>query len=168
MKKHPQLFGWIAGALTIAVLVLAVFFERGELVALRKIGAGVSIVAGVFIFLPPLMLQKHGKSPKGKNYMNTTVVVDRGIYAIVRHPQYLGYIMLNLGFMFMLQGPLALSLGFLGIAFFFVHTIQEDRFCATKFGENWQDYSRKTPRLNFLLGILRLAGKRPNPDDSRS
>ncbi len=161
MKKQPQLFGWIAGALTIAVMVLAVFFERGDLVAPRRIGAGVLIVAGVFIFLPFLTLRRHGKSPEGRSVMDTTVVVDRGIYAIVRHPQYLGYIMLNLGFMLMLQGPLALSLGFLGIAFFIVHTIQEDRFCAAKFGDDWQDYSRKTPRLNFLLGIVRLVRRRP-------
>jgi len=159
MKKHPQLFGWIAGALTMAVLVLAVFLERGELVSLRKIGAGVLIAAGALVFLPFMTLRKHGKPPKGKSYMDATVVVDRGIYAIVRHPQYLGYILLNLGFMLMLQSPFALSLGILAIAFFLVHTIQEDKFCAARFGESWQDYSRKTPRLNFPLGIVRLVRK---------
>ena len=165
MKKQPQLFSWIAGALTIVVLVLAVFLGSGDLVVLRKIGAGVLIVAGVFIFLPFVMLRRHGKPLEGKSYMDTTVVVDRGVYAIVRHPQYLGYIMLNLGFMFLLQSPLALSLGVLAIVFFFVHTIQEDRYCAAKFGEKWRDYSRRVPRLNAALGICRvlrtrLLGKR--------
>jgi len=164
MKKQPQLFGWIAGALTMAVLVLAVFFGSGELVVLRKIGAGVLIVAAVFIFLPFVMLRRYGQPPKGKIYMDTTVIVDRGVYAIVRHPQYLGYILLNLGFMLLLQGPSAFLLGFLAIVFFFVHTIQEDRFCAAKFGDKWRDYSGETPRLNAALGIWlvmrRRSGKR--------
>jgi len=160
MKKQPQLFGWIAGALTIVVMALAVFHGSGELAGLRKIGAGVLIVAGVFIFLPFMTLRRHGKPLEGKSYMHTTVVVDRGVYAIVRHPQYLGYIMLNLGFMFLLQSPLALSLGVLAIVFFFAHTIQEDRYCAARFGENWRGYSRKTPGLNFPLGIVRLVRKR--------
>ena len=160
MKKQPQLFGWIAGAFTIVLLVLAVFVGSGELVVLRKIGAGVLIVAGVFIFLPFVMLRRHGKPLEGKSYMDTTVVVDRGVYAIVRHPQYLGYIMFNLGFTFLLQSPLVLLLGFLAIVFFIVHTIQEDRYCAAKFGENWRDYSCRVSRLNFLAGIVRLLRKR--------
>jgi protein-S-isoprenylcysteine O-methyltransferase Ste14 len=44
----------------------------------------------VLVIAPIVMFPRLGGVPKGKSFVCTTPLVDTGIYAIVRHPQYLG------------------------------------------------------------------------------
>jgi hypothetical protein len=48
----------------------------------------------VLIFLPMFVLRSKGKPEKGKNWTHTSVIVDKGIYVIVRHPLYLGWLLM--------------------------------------------------------------------------
>jgi len=47
---------------------------------------------------------------KGKSYVGTTRLVDTSLYAIVRHPQYLGGILFNLMLMLLAQHWLVILL----------------------------------------------------------
>lgn len=70
--------------------------ENGN-VAIRNVGWVILWISAIFGWLPILTLQKWGGVPKGKGYVHTTVLVDRGLYGIVRHPQYLAGILLGIG-----------------------------------------------------------------------
>lgn len=44
----------------------------------------------ILVMTPIIMFPKQGGVKKGKSFVHTTLLVDTGIYSIVRHPQYLG------------------------------------------------------------------------------
>jgi protein-S-isoprenylcysteine O-methyltransferase Ste14 len=114
------------------------------------------ILAIVLIFPPFLLLSRHGGVAPGTPYYDTTQVVERGPYAVIRHPQYLGYILLVLGFVLLSQHLLTVLLGLVAIGTLAVHTALEERQCERRFGDAYRVYMRRVPRFNLPLGIFRL------------
>jgi protein-S-isoprenylcysteine O-methyltransferase Ste14 len=100
--------------------------------------------------------RKKGGAPKGKSIVHTTVVVDSGIYAVVRHPQYLGFILFVLALVLMSQHWVSVVSWILGSTLFYRDVVREEQMSVTKFGDAYQRYMRKVPRMNLLLGVIRL------------
>jgi protein-S-isoprenylcysteine O-methyltransferase Ste14 len=88
--------------------------------------------------------------------MQANAVVDRGLYAIVRHPQYLGYMFLACGFALLSQHWMTAVLAVVGITMFYGQAVREERTCLAAFGEPYARYRRQVPRFNAILGIIRL------------
>ena len=74
------------------------------------------------------------------------VLATTGPYAHVRHPQYLGFIVIMFGFL--LQWPTLLTLGmFPVLVTMYVRLAHgEEREVATEFGQVWEAYAAVTPR----------------------
>jgi AmmeMemoRadiSam system protein A len=150
-----------AGVIAVALLLITQFaLPHGAVRWLSACGACALLLAPVFIFPPFFTLARHGGVAMGKAYFDTTRLVDRGVFAIVRHPQYLGYILLTLGFALLSQHPVALALGAAAVTFFYLHTVREERDCLRRFGATYDAYRRRVPRFNFLLGAVRLLARR--------
>jgi protein-S-isoprenylcysteine O-methyltransferase Ste14 len=154
--KPPKLFAWIASAITISLIVVTQFLPRGDDPYLRVTGVFVLLLAGVFIFGPFYLLTKHGGFKDGRAYMQARIVVDRGLYAITRHPQYLGYVFLACGFALLSQHWVAFLLAVVGVTFFYLQAVSEERYCLARLGEPYLQYCRRVPRFNLVLGIVRL------------
>jgi protein-S-isoprenylcysteine O-methyltransferase Ste14 len=156
--EPPKLFAWLASALTVSLIILTQFLPQGDDPHLRGTGVFVLLLAGVFIFAPFYLLTKHGGTRDGKTYMQAGIVVDRGLYAITRHPQYLGYVFLACGFALLSQHWVAVLLAVAGVTFFYLQAVREERYCLAQLGEPYEQYLRRVPRFNFILGIVRLLG----------
>ena len=102
-----------------------------------------------------LQLRKQGRAASGKTYMETEAVADRGLYAITRHPQYLGYMLLACGFALLSQHWVALLLAVVGVTLFFFQAVKEEGYCLARLGEPYEQYLRRVPRFNVILGIVR-------------
>ena len=76
------------------ILSFVLYKEDGSSVV-RTIGWITLWISAIFGWLPVYTLKRWGK-PKGRGYIRTTVLVDRGVYAVVRHPQYLAGILMGL------------------------------------------------------------------------
>ncbi len=50
----------------------------------------------VLVIAPIVVFKRRGGVPKGKSFVHTTRMVDSSIYAVVRHPQYLGGNIINI------------------------------------------------------------------------
>jgi protein-S-isoprenylcysteine O-methyltransferase Ste14 len=153
--KPPKLFAWLASAVTVSFIIVIQFLPRGDDPYLRGIGVFVLLLAGVFIFGPFYLLTKHG-GQDGKTYMQTRAVVDQGLYAITRHPQYLGYIFLACGFAALSQHWVAVLLAVVGATLFYLQAVREEGYCLAQLGEPYRQYLRRVPRFNIVLGIVRL------------
>lgn len=153
-QRTFSLPGWVTLVLFVGVVVSEVFWGDGEMLVCRVLGVSCLALAAVFIFLPFYQLKKFGSVPAGRSYMDTRVVVDRGLYAIVRHPQYLGYILLFGGFFFLTQNGVSLVLAGLGILNIVLYTLREERECLEHFGAGYAAYRQRVPPFNFLLGTF--------------
>lgn len=76
-----------------------------------------------------------------------------GLYSYLRHPQYLGFILIMLGFL--LQWPTLLTLAmFPVLAFMYVRlAILEEQESESRFGEAWRKYAAATPRFIPFIRI---------------
>jgi protein-S-isoprenylcysteine O-methyltransferase Ste14 len=157
--KNPRAI-IIAAVLTLAAvgqIVLAILLHNPEANAtIINIGWGILWLSALFGLLPIYTFRKWGGVPKGKGYIPTTILVDRGVYSIVRHPQYLAGILMSLA-LYLVSRHWAVALtGVVAMATSYISMVDEEASAMEKFGEAYRDYMRRVPRMNFLLGIARL------------
>jgi protein-S-isoprenylcysteine O-methyltransferase Ste14 len=153
--QPPALFAWLASAVTVSLIVATQFLPRDGSPVLRGAGVFLLFLATVFIFWPLYLLARRG-GQDGRAYLEASCTIDRGLYAVARHPQYLGYAFLAWGFALLSQHWVALLLALTGSMLFHVQAVREERYCIDCFGESYERYRRRVPRYNVILGIVRL------------
>jgi len=123
---------------------------------LAYIGVGLYVLSGlVFGLLPVIEFRKKGRVRKGKSYIHTTKLVDTGIYSIVRHPQYVTFMLWAIAGMLLFQHWIIVLLGIPIFPLTYIDLVRADRDAIEKFGDEYKAYMKKVPRANFLLGIIR-------------
>ena len=154
---HRYLLCSIAGALTVAQIVLVFVLKQHRLKALEWVGWICWWTGVIFAVLPIITFRRKGGVAKGQSYMKTTVLVDTGIYAIVRHPQGgTAWLLINLGVMLIAQHWSSVILGLASLVLAYADTFKADRYCIEKFGDEYKRYMERVPRVNFVVGIMRL------------
>ena len=138
-------------------LVLTGLLETGFYLPLFILGWIFWAVGMVLVMAPIVVFPRRGGVPKGKSFVHTSRLVDTGIYAVVRHPQYLGGI-LSIFVATLLFYPhwLFAVLGIPGIAILYWGTREEEKRLIERFGGEYQAYIQRVPRMNIVLGIIRL------------
>ena len=124
---------------------------------LAYFGVGLYFFSGlIFGMLPTFEFRKKGEVKKGKSYIHTTKLVSTGIYSIVRHPQYVTFILFALSGMLLFQHWIVILLGIPIIPLMYIDLLRADKQLIEKFGNDYKKYMQKVPRANFVLGIIRL------------
>jgi len=160
---HPFLLSSIAGVLTVAQIVLAFFLHQPGSEALEWAGWVCLWTSGIFGMLPVITFRRKGGVADGESYTKTTVLVDTGVYAIVRHPQGgTAWLLINLGVMLIAQHWSSVVLGLASLVLVYADTFKTDQYCIEKFGDEYERYMEKVPRVNFVAGIVRLARRGKN------
>lgn len=145
----------LAGAATAANFIAMQFAARIENDWLKGIGLVTLALAIVLIVTPFFTLPKYGRVQSGDSFYQTNQVVERGVYALVRHPQYLGYALVNVGLSALNWSWATAVLAALASLFFYLQSIQEEKFCHQQMGTAYAIYCQRVPRFNLLLGIFR-------------
>jgi protein-S-isoprenylcysteine O-methyltransferase Ste14 len=110
------------------------------------------------VMAPIIIFPRRGGAAKGKAFVRTTRLVDTGIYAVVRHPQYLGGILaIFFATPLLYQHWLFIVLGIPGTILVYLGARQEDRRLIAKFGGDYNIYMHKVPRMDIFTGFIRLA-----------
>lgn len=123
---------------------------------LAYLGVGLYIISGlVFGWLPVIEFRKKGKVIKGKSYIHTTKIVKTGIYSIVRHPQYVSFMLWAIAGMLLFQHWIVFLLGIPIFPLTYLDSIKADKNAIKKFGEEYKEYIKQVPRINFILGIIK-------------
>lgn len=155
---HPYLLSSVASVLTVAQIVVAFFLNNPGFIELQWAGWICLWTAGVFGTLPIITFRRKGGVPKGESYTKTTILVDSGIYAFVRHPQNgTAWLLINLGIMLITWHWISLLLGLVSMVLVYADTFKADQYCIDKFGDQYKKYIEKVPRVNFVAGAIRLA-----------
>ncbi len=132
----------ITGGLLLTVLVLTVIFRYqfngGEY--LPVIGFIVGVFGAVILITGIMTLGKYftaSINPKG--------LVTHGIYSKIRHPIFIGVILIYLGFEFIFQSTYGLLLVvFVLIPFYVYSAIEEEKVLLERFKAEYTAYKKKT------------------------
>jgi protein-S-isoprenylcysteine O-methyltransferase Ste14 len=155
-KDHvPATFSTI---LFIAQIIVGLYLlsEVSQIEVLAYAGVALYFISGiVFGTLPVFEFRRKGGVQKGQSYIHTTKLVDTGIYSIVRHPQYITFILWAFSGMLLFQHWIVILLGVPVIPLTYIDLIRADKACIERFGDAYTAYMKKVPRANFLLGIIR-------------
>ena len=161
----PKSFSWmdfvpvtLVSILFISQIIVGIFLlsDVSQIEILAYVGVGLYVFSGlVFGWLPVIEFRKKGGVRRGKSYIHTTKLVDTGIYSIVRHPQFVTFMLWTIAGVLLFQHWIVVLLGIPIFPLTYVDLIRADRDAIEKFGDDYKAYMKKVPRANFLLGIIR-------------
>ncbi|KQC12381.1 MAG: hypothetical protein APR63_11160 [Desulfuromonas sp. SDB] len=83
-------------------------------------------------------------------------LIKTGIYRLVRHPMYLGAIIMFSSHIFFGQHWIVFLSTSAGIICCYLIMISGDQRNLIKFGDDYKNYMKSVPRSNILLGIFKL------------
>jgi len=149
--------------LFISQIIVGIYllYEVSQIEILAYIGVGLYVFSGLFFgWFPVIEFRRKGGVRKGKSYIHTTKLVDTGIYSVVRHPQYVTFTLWAIAGMLLFQHWVIVLLGIPIFPLTYIDLIRADRDAIEKFGDDYKAYMKKVPRMNFLIGILRLLRRR--------
>lgn len=153
----------LVSILILSQIIVGIYRLPGvsQIEILAYAGAGLYAVSGlVFGALPAMEFRKKGGVRKGNSYIHTTQLVDTGMYSIVRHPQYVTFMLWAIAGMLLFQHWLVVLLGIPIIPLTYIDLVKADEDALKKFGDAYKTYMKQVPRANFLLGIIRRCRRR--------
>ena len=130
------------GALVISAISAILLYNSANLAKL--LCAGIILSTGI-VFL----LWSSGSRKKGQ------ALVQSGPYAFVRHPEFLGHILIIFALIVISQHWISLIVGAILIVLLYLAMIEEEKRNVEKFGNAYRDYMRRVPRINLIAGIIR-------------
>ena len=148
-------FHWIAFGAVVAGMAAGQLLETSSPGWLRGVGLAALAVSLPLFVLPFAHLGRYGAREPGKSYMDTTRVADRGVYALVRHPQYLGYSLLVVGLALVSLHWVTVALAALAVSGFRLQARGEERDLIQRMGEPYAEYVARVPGFNLLKGVAR-------------
>jgi protein-S-isoprenylcysteine O-methyltransferase Ste14 len=124
------------------------------------IGYGVWVLAAIFGVFPIFQFKAKGGVKEGESYMKTTKMVTSGLYAIVRHPQYLAGVLISIALALMSQYWLVDLFSIPPIILTYFDAKREDTRLLQKFGKEYESYMGKVPGLEPISGSIRWIFRR--------
>ncbi len=79
-------------------------------------------------------------------------IIETGLYKLIRHPGYLGQLMIFIGISVSISNWLSILLMMMPVTLGYLYRIKvEERFMIEQFGEEYQNYQEKTKKIIPLL-----------------
>ncbi len=142
--------------LPLVIFIFSPFFDYPELVWwTRRTFGSFGMIAGTWLTLFGLLLIVIG----WRKIHGAQKLVTDGIYAYLRHPQYLGLFMIILGWLLHWPTLLTLILAPILLMIYYQQSRREERELFEVFGSEYEEYARRTPRFLPMLTKQRVALK---------
>ena len=158
--NFSRIMQWIPsffyGGLMIYQIVLSIIYYKSIAYdAIQYLGWGLMGLTFIFGQLPVRTFRKYGKVKDDKSYIHTSKLVDKGLYSVMRHPQYFSWILITFGLTCLNQLWYSLLISVIISPVIYYEMIREERSSIVKFGNEYQEYMKRVPRINFILGLYR-------------
>jgi protein-S-isoprenylcysteine O-methyltransferase Ste14 len=135
------------------VIFFVLFYDSANLVIPLYLGWSI-LVVGIALLLSASNSRRKGNTSKEEG-TSRPVVVESGLYAFVRNPEYLGHILIILSLVFITQKWFSIIMGATLIALLWIAIVEEEKSAIEKFGDGYEDYMQRVPRINVFAGIVR-------------
>ncbi len=151
----------IYGVFMIVQIVITIFkYNHLGLDIIANAGWLVLAVSAIFGWVPIFAFRKRGGVQEGKSYMHTTVLVDSGIYAVIRHPQFFAGILISFALILISQHWLNAVLFVPVVVGTYIDSLRADERLIQKFGDEYKSYMKRVSGLNPLVGIYTIIRSR--------
>ena len=161
MSKEPKwIASWLAGGLIVGQFVLLIVLGGGEIAWLRYAGFALWTLAAVFGWVPIYQFKRSGGVATGDSYIKTTRLVDTGLYAIIRHPQFVAWPLMNVALAFVSQHPVVVVMGAVAFVLACLDFRDADKRNIDKFGDEYLEYMERVPGWNPVAGLWRWVCRR--------
>ncbi len=151
-KSVSHLIGHIAYIALYGILIISTIFLYNSADLTKLLYAGWIILTFGIIFL--LWSSKSRK----KGYVediDKEALVESGLYAFVRHPEFLGHMLIIFALIVISQHWISLVVGAVLIVLLCLAMIEEEKRNLKKFGKAYRDYMERVPRINLIAGIIK-------------
>ena len=136
-----------------SLIIVCFFYSQAYLKPFLYLGLVILVLGITFVIWTSLSRRKGcilaEKSISKEN------LVKSGPYAFVRHPEFLGHILIVSGLVLISQLWISLFVGVILIVLLYIAMLDEEKKNIEKFGAAYEDYMKKVPRINLLAGIIR-------------
>ena len=148
---------WLGAAACVLLVVGTRIVGTSPAPVMRGLSYALLGLAVVFGGLPLVQLRRYGAPPPRGRVTATTTVVQRGLYAVVRHPQYLGGDFLAWGLVTSAPhwGTILPAVAVTAALSYQART--EEGYLIERFGDAYRAYMRTVPRFGLLTGLVRYA-----------
>jgi protein-S-isoprenylcysteine O-methyltransferase Ste14 len=151
--KHAEERGYLAVAnLLWTVALLAMIFLRGHHLALLP-GDGPLRIAGLLVLAAGSLLRSAAMLQLGRRFsLHVALQEDHalrvsGLYAHVRHPSYLGILLILLGLAMVFESQFGIGVTLVAGWMIRGRMEREERFLLEQFGDEYRDYVARSKRL---------------------
>ncbi len=144
------------------IFTMAIIFTRHELLARRVERNALTWVAGGALFFAASWLDVQTRHALGWRRLvgiaelnpghESSSVVRTGVYARLRHPRYLLYMLMTLSMAFLTGAVAIFLLAILNILMYQILAPLEERKLLDQYGPQYRDYQRAVPRFVPHLG----------------
>lgn len=154
-KTYLQTLPLVFSTLTLLVLIISVF-QIGTLE--YKAENQTLRIIGLIFYLIFSWVQIWAFKTLGENYSQDIAIkkdhqlVIAGPFKIIRHPQYLSQILLDLGGAIATLSFILFLLAIIQIPFLFMRASIEDKLLEKNFGENFKNFKKKTGQIFPFIG----------------
>ena len=154
-KTYLQKLPLVLSALTIITLVIATF-QIGTLEYIENLTP--ERYSGLLIYLVFSWFQIWAFRTLGENYSQDIMIkkdhqlVTKGPFKIIRHPQYLSQILLDLGASAATLSYLVFALTIIEIPFIIMRAIVEEKMMEKYFGNSFSEYKKKSGFIIPFIG----------------
>lgn len=140
VSLFAEMFGFPLSVYFLSSILGLTFFEQEFLLYMYRIG----MPLGSLITLLGILLIGLGWR---EVYRARDQLATRGIYSYLRHPQYLGLVLVTAGWLVHWPTLPGLVMWPILVLLYYRLARQEDRYLAEKFGQEYWVYAEKTPML---------------------
>ena len=133
-------------AITFFLNVIAINLYPSIVKELIVVGWVILGIGALFVVLSIVTLRRKGISK----------IIDSGVYGVVRHPMYVGAMVMFFSHIFFGQNLIVVISTIIAIVCCYFIILSADQRNIEKFGVDYKRYMQKVPKMNFLLGIIRL------------
>ena len=146
-EKTREFAGYIFHILTfIAYFILLFVLEIPQKLHFLQYFGIVFFVLGIVLLILSLRSLLRNKSGQ---------LIKKGVYALVRHPMYLGGMFLFIAMVCFLPHWIMVVLVSINLIVIYRFMLDGDRANVDKFGNDYQLYMEQVPRMNLIGGIVK-------------
>lgn len=84
----------------------------------------------------------------------TSKIITHGVFSLVRHPMYLGFMLLFLSMVCFIPHWVMITLCPINLLILYYFMVEGDQMNLEKFGEKYRRYMRTVPQVNILAGMV--------------